>query len=148
MNDKLPKDMNVLIIDDEERICVLIQYFIEEAFPFNSVVFALNPQMALQKIQNQYFDLMIVDVVLSGKTGIDFIKQVKLFPKLSKVKFLLISGFLEQHHAQQAIEMGIKDILVKPFSRVQLISKVSSILKIEHEEAIEMINNAKGKLKS
>ena len=125
------EDMSVLVVDDEEKIGELIKVFLESAFPFRSIVLAPNALQATQKSLNQEFDLLIVDHVMPGKVGIEFIDQIKNNVKFSKVKIILISGYLQQEDVLQAIKLGIKHIVVKPFSRQQLVSHVAEIMNIK-----------------
>lgn len=133
---KAAQDMNVLVIDDEEKICELIKIFLESAFNFHSVVSAPNAAQAMQKFANQDFDLMIVDHVMPGKAGIEFIGQLRNSVKFNKLKIILISGYLQQEDVLQAIELGIKHIVVKPFTRQQLVNQVADILKLSLEEEV------------
>ena len=128
---KKVEDMSVLVVDDEEKIGELIKVFLESAFPFRSVVLAPNALQAMQKSLNQEFDLLIVDHVMPGKVGIEFIDQIRNNVRFSKVKIILISGYLQQEDVLQAIKLGIKHIVVKPFSRQQLVSQVADIMKIK-----------------
>jgi CheY-like chemotaxis protein len=128
---KKVEDMSVLVVDDEEKIGELIKVFLESAFPFRSIVLAPNALQATQKSLNQEFDLLIVDHVMPGKVGIEFIDQIRNNVKLSKIKIILISGYLQQEDVLQAIKLGIKHIVVKPFSRQQLVSQVADIMNIK-----------------
>lgn len=128
---KKVEDMSVLVVDDEEKIGELIKVFLESAFPFRSIVLAPNALQATQKSLNQEFDLLIVDHVMPGKVGIEFIDQIRNNVKFSKVKIILISGYLQQEDVLQAIKLGIKHIVVKPFSRQQLVSHVAEIMNIK-----------------
>lgn len=134
MGTKRIEEMNVLVIDDEDKICDLVRVFLSTAFPFNSVVSAASAFHANQKFQNQQFDLIIVDHVLPGKLGLEFVEQLRKTVKYSRVKVLLMSGYLQQDDVLTAIDVGVKQILVKPFTRQQLIEKVSSILGVSDEE--------------
>lgn len=130
---KSVKDMNVLVVDDEDKICELIKIFLESAFPFHSVVTAPNALQAIQKCINQEFDLIIMDHVMPGKMGVEFIEQLKNSVKYNRIKIILISGYLQQEDVLKAIGLGVKNIVVKPFSRQQLISQVADILDVEIE---------------
>lgn len=130
MTPKKPQDMNVLVVDDEEKICELIKIFLESAFPFHSVVAAPNAAQAMQKFANQEFDLLIIDHVMPGKAGVEFIEQLRNSVRYNKIKVILISGYLQQEDVLQAIQLGIRHIVVKPFTRQQLINQVGDILKI------------------
>jgi CheY-like chemotaxis protein len=122
--------MNVLVIDDEEKICELIKIFLESAFPFHSIVAAPSAAQAMQKFANQDFDLLILDHVMPGKAGIDFVEQLRNSVKFNKLKIVLISGYLQQEDVLAAIQLGVKHIVVKPFTRQQLVQHVADILKV------------------
>lgn len=124
------KDVNILILDDEEKICELIKVFLGTMGQFNSIVVANNTLQALQKFQNQRFDLLILDHVLPGKLGIEFADTLRKSVKFHNLKILLISGFLQQEDVLRSVDLGIKDILVKPFSRQQLVGKVAEMLEL------------------
>jgi two-component system chemotaxis response regulator CheY len=127
---KAPQDLNILVVDDEDKICELIKIFLESAFPFHSVVSAPNAAQAMQKLANQEFDLLIIDHVMPGKAGIDFIGQIKNSVRYNKMKIILISGYLQQEDVLSAMQFGIKHVIVKPFTRQQLVNHVGDILKI------------------
>lgn len=130
MNTKRPQEMNILVIDDEEKICDLIKIFLESTFEFHSVITAPSAIQAMQKILNQEFDLLIIDQILPGKLGVEFIEQIKNNLKFNSMKIILISGYLQQEDVLMAIQHGVKNIVVKPFTRQQLVSQVSEVLKI------------------
>src|SRR5690606_27895998 len=123
--------MNVMVVDDEEKICELIKIFLESAYPFHSVVAAPNTTMATQKFLNQEFDLLIIDHVLPGKAGLEYVEHLRNSVKFNKTKIILISGYLQQEDVLKAIQLGVKHIVVKPFTRQQLLNQVADILKIE-----------------
>ncbi len=128
------KNLNVLIIDDEEKICELIKVFLNTMGPFNSIVVANNTVQGVQKFQNQRFDLLILDHVLPGKLGIDFAESLKKSVKFHNMKILLISVYLQQEDVLKSIDLGVKHILEKPFTRQQLTQKVADILGLEGEK--------------
>ena len=130
MSTKKVEDMNILVVDDEEKICELIKIFLESAFPFRSVVTAPNSVQATQKFLNQEFDLLIIDHVMPGKLGIEFIQHLRTSVKFNRMKIILISGYLQQEDVLSAIQLGVKNIIVKPFTRQQIVSHVAELLKI------------------
>lgn len=133
MSGKRIEDMNVLVVDDEEKICSLIKTFLETSFNFHSVVVATSIPQASQKLINQEFDLLITDHVLPGKMGIDFVGQLRQSIKWQKMRVLLISGYLQQEDVLNAIQFGVKNVIVKPFTRQQLVAQVCELLKITTE---------------
>lgn len=126
---KAVNTMNVLIVEDEEKIGELIKIFLESQFKFNSIVMANSALVAAQKCQNQHFDIIIIDHVMPGRAGLEFIEKVKDSPRFQNTKFIVISGYLEQNDVLKAINIGIKNIVVKPFSRKQLIEHMEEALR-------------------
>lgn len=130
MNNKRIQDINVLVVDNEKKIGELIKFFLQSSFRFNSVIIAPNALQASQKCLNQQFDLMIIDHIMPGKQGLDYIEGLRNSLKFQKTKIILVSGFLKQEDVLKAINLGVKNILVKPFTKKQLVEQVQEILNI------------------
>lgn len=130
MSNKAVQDMNVLVVDDEEKIGELLKIFLQSAFQFNSIILAPNVLQASQKSLNQEFDLMIIDHVMPGRFGLEYIEFLRSSFKFQKTKIILISGYLEQEDVLKAINLGVKNIIVKPFSRQQVIEQVQEVLNL------------------
>lgn len=130
MNNKRIQDMNVLVVDNEKKIGELIKFFLQSSFRFNSVIIAPNALQASQKCLNQQFDLMIIDHIMPGKQGLEYIEGLRNSLKYQKTKIILVSGFLKQEDVLKAINLGVKNILVKPFTKKQLVEQVQEILNI------------------
>ena len=120
---------SALILDDEDKICKIIQQFLVISGIFKNVVVANSVSIALMKIQNEQFDLIIVDYNLPDKKGTEFIDIIRNSKGYSKVKFLLISGFLDNRTLADVMSAGVKNVLVKPFTRLMLIKKVCEIMR-------------------
>jgi two-component system chemotaxis response regulator CheY len=131
MTPKKVSEMSVMVVDDEDKICELIEIFLETSFDFRSIVMAPNANLAMQKLANQEFDVIIVDHNLQGKTGLEFIEQLRDSSRFNKSKIILISGYLNEENVLTAIKLGVRHIVVKPFTREQIVNQVSDILKIE-----------------
>lgn len=121
---------HVLVVDDEQQICDLVNIFLMQTEKFATVISANSAATAMQKMQNQYFDLVIVDFAMPNKSGIEFIINIKQILKFNHIRFLLISGCLQKTDVLSAMNFGVKNILVKPFTRSQLVEKVFKLLNI------------------
>ena len=131
---KHDKKPNILIIDDEENICRLIKIFLDQTMLFNKVEISLSVSVALLKIKNENFDLIITDYKMSHKTGLEFIEMMTNNFKFRKIRFIIISGYLDNEVLARFIKLKIKHILVKPFARAKLIKTVCDALDIEYKE--------------
>lgn len=130
-NPPLAKKPSVLIVDDEEKICFLIKTFLEQTGAFKNIVTADTVSVALLKLRNEDFDLVIIDYKLPDKDGTYFIDVASKSMKYQKMKYLLISGFLDNRSMVSVINTGVTNVLVKPFSRDDLIDKVFTLLKLK-----------------
>jgi len=125
------KFYDIIVVDNELKICELIKFFLSLSKKVGKVVIAENALQANQKLSNQKFDVMIIDQLMPGKTGLELIEQLNRVPKYSKMKYLLISGCLQKEDVISALQLGVKHVLVKPFSHSQLFEKLEVLLGID-----------------
>lgn len=111
--------MNVLVADDEERVCALICALIDwDALDLHLVGTAYDGIQALQLIKETQPDLVITDIRMPGLDGLQLISQAKeLQPQL---QFIIISGHKQFDYAQSAIKFGVGEYLLKPIKKAEL----------------------------
>jgi DNA-binding response OmpR family regulator len=122
------KKYKVLVVDDEEKICFLVKTFLELSNHFK-VVTASDTVEANIKLNNEEFDILIIDNKLKNRTGLEFVSMLKSSLKYQKLKIILISGQLTQEDVRMAMTLKVKDIIVKPFGRQTLITKIQETIK-------------------
>jgi two-component system sensor histidine kinase/response regulator len=83
---------------------------------------------ALQTLQQERVDLVLLDVMMPGLSGVDVLQQIKAQPSLSGIPVIMISALDEVESAAQCIELGAEDYLVKPFDPVLLRARLHSAL--------------------
>jgi len=111
------KGKSILVIDDEEEILKVIEnYFIKSNIEKEKIIFALNGEEALEKIQNNKIGLIIIDLQMPKINGLEFIEKIKDDEELKNIPIVISSGNINGSNLQNAIVLGIKDIIVKPFS--------------------------------
>ena len=120
----------ILLVDDDQKICDLIKVFLKISKQVQNVhcVVAHDTTQAMFKIQNQEFDLVIIDKNLPGKSGLELISHLRKLLKFQKQKILLLSGSLDREDVLFAVENKVNDILVKPFTFAQLMEKLKENL--------------------
>lgn len=120
-------DKPVLVIDDEVQIQSLISQYLQKAYvEEDKIIFASNGKEALLKIQNQEFGLIIIDVMMPKMNGIQLIREIKAKAKYRNIPLVLISGNLHSDNVKDAIILGVKSILVKPFNYDLFLEKVAT----------------------
>ncbi|MEW6671008.1 MAG: sigma-54-dependent Fis family transcriptional regulator [Thermodesulfobacteriota bacterium] len=100
----------ILVVDDEESIRFTFQDFLEDAG--YGVDTAKNYDEATQMLEIKDFDLVFVDIVLNGRSGIDLLQRIK--PKDSFIQVIIITGAPSIDSASQGLRLGALDYLVKP----------------------------------
>lgn len=123
------KKLHILVIDDDPKIRELIQAFFSLKSDEFHCVTASDAQQAMLKLTNQEFDIIVIDNLMPGKTGIDFALFLKKSLKYSKTPIILMSGALQQDDVMRAMEGGLRDIIVKPFTLTSLNDKIAPIAK-------------------
>ena len=132
---------HILVVDDDEGIRSLIkQYLNENNFLVTTSDSAENAE---EKISIIKFDLIVLDVMMTGKSGLDFIKQNK-----SKIDtpIILLTAKGETENRVEGLEIGADDYLPKPFEPKELILRIKNILnktKRNDEKRIITFDNIK-----
>ncbi|MDB9738857.1 response regulator transcription factor [Candidatus Pelagibacter sp.] len=114
---------HILVVDDDEGIRSLIkQYLNENNFLVTTSDSAENAE---EKILIIKFDLIVLDVMMTGKSGLDFIKQNK-----SKIDtpIILLTAKGETENRVEGLEIGADDYLPKPFEPKELTLRIKNIL--------------------
>ena len=116
-------EAHILVVDDDEGIRSLIkQYLNENNFLVTTSDSAENAE---EKISIIKFDLIVLDVMMAGKSGLDFIKQNK-----SKIDtpIILLTAKGEAENRVEGLEIGADDYLPKPFEPKELALRIKNIL--------------------
>ena len=83
---------------------------------------------ALDTLRSERIDLVLLDVIMPGQSGVDVLQQIKSQPSLAEIPVIMISALDEVESAAQCIELGAEDYLVKPFDPVLLRARLHSAL--------------------
>ncbi|HTZ18984.1 MAG TPA: sigma-54 dependent transcriptional regulator [Dissulfurispiraceae bacterium] len=113
----------ILIAEDEEiTLKHLVNTLQREGYDASGVP---NGMDALQKIEKEYFDLLITDIKMPGMTGMELLPVVK--SKYPETEVIVITGFGSIGSAVEAVKKGAVDYITKPFDLDELIIKVKKI---------------------
>ncbi|MGZ3539261.1 MAG: sigma-54-dependent transcriptional regulator [Thermodesulfobacteriota bacterium] len=116
----------ILVVDDEEQVRTFLSKALVEAGGF-SVEVAETAEEALQKIQNDVFDLALVDFKLPGMDGLQLITEiVKSKPKILTI---LLTGHADIDSAVEAMKRGASDYLTKPVDLDEMFARLRKVLK-------------------
>jgi len=114
---------HILVVDDDDGIRSLVkQYLNENNF---LVTTSSNAENAAEKIKIIKFDLIVLDVMMPGKSGLDFIKENK---KSIDTPIILLTAKGETSDRVEGLEVGADDYLPKPFEPKELTLRIKNIL--------------------
>lgn len=126
--------IRVLVVDDEEEFVKQLSERLE--LRDYRVYKAYNGDEALKKIGSYNFDVIILDVVMPGKDGIDILREIKKNKPLTEV--IMLTGHATVESAIEGMRLGAFDYLMKPTKTDELVGKVNKAhaRKAEQEERI------------
>jgi len=130
---------HILVVDDDDGIRTLVKKYLNE----NSylVTTAINAEDAAKKIEIIKFDLIILDIMMPGKSGLDFIQENK---KKLDTPVILLTAKGEATERVEGLEVGADDYLPKPFEPKELILRIKNLInktkKQDQKRVIEFEN--------
>lgn len=123
--------MRILLVEDEEQIRKVIKMNLE--LENYEVVSAEDGKKALDHIENQHFDLLILDVMLPEVNGLQICEKVRL--KNKKVGIIIVSAKDTVSDKIAGLKLGADDYLTKPFNLEELLLRVNNLLLRSSDEA-------------
>jgi len=114
---------HILVVDDDDGIRSLVkQYLNENNF---LVTTSSSAENATEKVSIIKFDLIVLDIMMTGKSGLDFINENK---KMIDTPTILLTAKGESNDRVKGLEIGADDYLAKPFEPKELILRIKNIL--------------------
>ena len=132
---------HILLVDDDDGIRSLVKKYLNENKYL--VTTSINAEDASEKIKIIKFDLIILDIMMPGKSGLEFIKEKK--DKLI-TPIILLTAKGEPNERIEGLEIGADDYLPKPFEPKELVLRIKNILnktKIKNKKRIIEFDNIK-----
>ncbi|MBE5945703.1 MAG: response regulator transcription factor [Lachnospiraceae bacterium] len=124
---------NILVVEDDRHISELVKRNL--TLVGHTCTCCYDGLSGLETLQGQSFDLILLDVMLPGVSGFDFITQVSGTP----IIFVTAKGELEDR--LHGLSLGAEDYIVKPFEMLELIARINVVLRrSERDETIHIGN--------
>jgi len=130
---------HILVVDDDDGIRMLVKKYLNE----NNflVTTSENAEDAFKKIEIIKFDLIVLDIMMPGKSGLDFIKDYK---GNLETPIILLTAKGQPDERVEGLEVGADDYLPKPFDPKELVLRIKNILnktqKNDQKKIIEFEN--------
>ena len=114
---------HILVVDDDDRIRELVKQYLEENnFLVTTAIDAIDAKKKLNIIK---FDILILDIMMPGESGLSLTKEIK---KNNPTPIILLTAKGEAGDRIQGLELGADDYLGKPFSPKELLLRIKNIL--------------------
>ncbi|MFZ1813619.1 MAG: response regulator [Rhizobiaceae bacterium] len=127
---------HLLLVDDDRRIRELLgRYLTENGY---RVTMAADAASARRKLEGMEFDLLIVDVMMPGETGVSLTRSLR---DTRQVPILMLTALAEIEDRIVGLEAGADDYLSKPFEPRELLLRIGSILKRTVRKPVPAIEN-------
>jgi len=125
---------HILVVDDDEGIRFLVKKYLDEKNYL--VTTAHNAENAFEKIKVIKFDLIILDIMMPGKSGLEFLNEHK---KDINTPVILLTAKGEPSERIEGLEMGADDYLPKPFEPKELDLRIKNIINKTKRENLKRI---------
>lgn len=114
---------HILVVDDDERLRKLLKdYLSTQNFRITTVA---NASQAKQALQGLAFDLIVLDVMMPGQTGVELTAEIR---EKSDIPILLLTALGEADNRVEGLATGADDYLTKPFDPRELVLRIEKIL--------------------
>jgi two-component system alkaline phosphatase synthesis response regulator PhoP len=125
--DKEPK---ILVVDDNQQNLELLQVYLEDVDC--QTIPACDGPEALEIIAKDPPDLVLLDVMMPKMSGFEVCRRIKNDPKTSDIPVIMVTALNEFGDIERAIDSGTDDFLSKPVNKLELLTRIKTMLKLKH----------------
>lgn len=118
---------NILVVEDDLEICELLNFSLSRAgFNVNEVE---TGEQALRYLDNKIPDLLIVDWMLPGMSGVDLARRLRKDDLTAQIPLLMLTARTDEADVLKSFDSGVDDYMSKPFSPRELIARIKALLR-------------------
>ena len=115
----------LLIVDDEEKIREVVKEYAMLMHEYE-VEEAENGHVALQMVNQNDYDLIVLDIMMPVMDGFTACREIK---KIKNIPVIMLSARDEEYDKLHGFDLGVDDYVVKPFSPKELMARINAVLK-------------------
>ncbi|MGE0642082.1 MAG: chemotaxis response regulator CheY [Nitrospira sp.] len=126
----MPADptMKILVVDDMVTMRKIVKNILKQ-LGFNNIEEAENGQEGLQKLRSGTFGFVVSDWNMPIMTGIDMLRAIRADDKLKTIPVLMVTAEAQQSNLIEAVQAGVSNYIVKPFTAETMQEKLAKIFK-------------------
>jgi len=117
----------VLVLDDNPDVRTYITMMLRDTYDFMT---ARNGVEGLERMHEHRPDVILCDIMMPAMDGHEFLRQVRQNPDWQDISFIFITARADTEMKVEGLEMGADDYIVKPFSSIELLARLKSLLRI------------------
>lgn len=125
----------ILVVEDEPAIQSLIEINLRRAG--HEVVLAADVESARRMVSASLPDLILLDWMLPGMSGIDFARQVRRDARTKMLPIIMLTARAEERDKIEGLDVGADDYVTKPFSPRELVARIKAVLRRHAPQATE-----------
>ncbi|HVP42894.1 MAG TPA: response regulator [Terriglobales bacterium] len=118
----------ILVADDEDSLRLLIRTTLENAEV--TILEATDGIAALEVARRELPDLILLDWMMPGKTGLQVARELRADPRTAAIAILMLTAMGQEKDRKAGLAAGVQAFLVKPFSPLELLQRVQEVLKV------------------
>ncbi|MFT3982112.1 MAG: response regulator transcription factor [Ferruginibacter sp.] len=122
----------ILIADDEPDILEILQFNLQQEG--YEVVTAKNGDEAIEKAKKHNPDLIVLDIMMPGKTGLEACDILRMQPAFKETLIVFLTAMSDENSEVKGLETGADDYITKPISPKVFLSKINSLFRRIHKE--------------
>lgn len=130
MSESSPSQSRILIADDNEQNCELLEAFLIGGD--YEIAMAFDGQETIDKVAEFSPDLILLDIMMPRMSGYEVCKQLKEHEATAGIPILMVTALNEMGDIEKAVAAGCDDFLTKPVNRLELTTRVKSLLRVRH----------------
>lgn len=123
----IQRDARIMIVDDESYNLLVVRKFLQHAGYVNFIT-STEPQNVVDLMKREVPDIVLLDIMMPGVSGIDILRSMKSHSDLSMIPVVILTASPEASVKTQALELGATDFLSKPVDPSELVLRVRNVL--------------------
>ena len=125
----------ILVVEDEPAIQSLIEVNLHRAG--HSAILAADAESARRAVQHSLPDLVLLDWMLPGMSGIDFARQLRGDARTRRLPIIMLTARAEERDKIEGLDIGADDYVTKPFSPRELMARIKAVLRRNAPQATD-----------
>ena len=117
----------ILVVDDDREIVRLVRAYLEQSG--YEVLIAYDGETALHILRRECPDLMLLDLMLPERDGLDVTRIVRRDTGLAAMPIIMLTARVEDHDKIVGLELGADDYVTKPFNPAEVVARVRAVLR-------------------